>query len=127
MLNRITIYMYKGDLALNNLQQLICYKTKPNQTMPLLLFKKHNGNFKVNLSYKSPIFTAIFFFWEPKNNHVLPCRIFLKAPIMFIILYITCNGKRLNNMIILFYFISDDNNKTKRQILFFLTVKLSFE
>ena len=24
--------MYKEDLALNNLQWLICYKTKPNQT-----------------------------------------------------------------------------------------------
>ena len=26
------IYMYKKDSALNNLQELICYKTKPNQT-----------------------------------------------------------------------------------------------
>ena len=26
--------MYKEDLALNNLQWLICYKTKPNQTKP---------------------------------------------------------------------------------------------
>ena len=26
------IYMYKQDLALNNQQVLICYKTKPNQT-----------------------------------------------------------------------------------------------
>ena len=26
------IYMYKEDLALNNLQRLICHKTKPNQT-----------------------------------------------------------------------------------------------
>ena len=25
------IYMYKDDLALNNLQWLICHKTKPNQ------------------------------------------------------------------------------------------------
>ena len=24
-------YMYKDDLALNNLQWLICHKTKPNQ------------------------------------------------------------------------------------------------
>ena len=27
------IYMYKPDLALNNLQWLICHKTKPNQTI----------------------------------------------------------------------------------------------
>ena len=27
--------MYKKDLALNNLQRLICYKKKPNQTKPL--------------------------------------------------------------------------------------------
>ena len=26
------IYRYKKDLALNNLQWLICHKTKPNQT-----------------------------------------------------------------------------------------------
>ena len=26
------IYMFKEDLALNNLQKLICRKTKPNQT-----------------------------------------------------------------------------------------------
>ena len=25
------IYMYKEDVALNNLQWLICYKTQPNQ------------------------------------------------------------------------------------------------
>ena len=29
------IYMYKEDLALNNLQRLICQKTKPNQTKPV--------------------------------------------------------------------------------------------
>ena len=26
-------YMYKKDLALNNLQWLICHKTKPNQIL----------------------------------------------------------------------------------------------
>ena len=30
-----SIYMYKEDLALNNLQCLICLKTKPNQTIYL--------------------------------------------------------------------------------------------
>ena len=29
------IYKYKPDLALNNLQWLICHKTKPNQTKPM--------------------------------------------------------------------------------------------
>ena len=29
------IYMYKNDLALNNLQWLICYETKPNQQRPI--------------------------------------------------------------------------------------------
>ena len=29
------IYMYKEDLALNNLQVLICHKTQPNQTTDL--------------------------------------------------------------------------------------------
>ena len=27
------IYMYKEDLALNNLQWLICHKTQPNQIL----------------------------------------------------------------------------------------------
>ena len=31
------IYMYKRDLVLNNLQGLICHKTKPNQTKPYIL------------------------------------------------------------------------------------------
>ena len=29
------MYMYKGDLALNNLQWLICHKTKSNKTVTL--------------------------------------------------------------------------------------------
>ena len=28
------IYMYKNDLALNNLQSLICHETHPNPTQP---------------------------------------------------------------------------------------------
>ena len=28
-----SIYMYKEDLALNNLQWLICHKTQPNQIL----------------------------------------------------------------------------------------------
>ena len=31
------IYLYKKDLALDNLQLLICYKTKTNQTKPICL------------------------------------------------------------------------------------------
>ena len=27
----LNIYMYKNDLAVNNLQWLICHKTQPNQ------------------------------------------------------------------------------------------------
>ena len=29
------IYVYKEDLVLNDLQLLICHKTKPNQTKPM--------------------------------------------------------------------------------------------
>ena len=36
------VYLYKMDLALNNLQWLICHKTKPNQ---IDLFK---NNFRYN-------------------------------------------------------------------------------
>ena len=32
------IYMYKEDLALNNLQWLICNKTKPNQSLSVSVF-----------------------------------------------------------------------------------------
>ena len=35
------IYMYKKDLALNNLQWLICHKTQPNQgTKQIFSFKE---------------------------------------------------------------------------------------
>ena len=41
------IYTYKEDLALNNLQWLMCHKTKSNQTQPVDLgFKKLDSNFK---------------------------------------------------------------------------------
>ena len=48
------INMYKLDLALNNLQWLICHKTKPNQTLipqamdwiVLLLFYKDGFDIK---------------------------------------------------------------------------------
>ena len=39
--------MYKEDLALNNLQWLICHKTKPNQIKP-------NQNIHTNI-YKKEI------------------------------------------------------------------------
>ena len=32
------IYMYKEDLALNNLQWFICYKTQPNQSIYLNIY-----------------------------------------------------------------------------------------
>ena len=32
------IYLYKEDLALNNLQWLICHKTKPNQIIQTITF-----------------------------------------------------------------------------------------
>ena len=34
------IYMYKKDWALNNLQWLICHKTKPNQTKRSICSKR---------------------------------------------------------------------------------------
>ena len=38
---RSTLYMYKEDLALNNLQRLICHKTQPNQIIYLIyMFKE---------------------------------------------------------------------------------------
>ena len=40
-----SIDMYKKDLALNNLQWLICHKTKPNQP-PSATFKRRFNRFK---------------------------------------------------------------------------------
>ena len=40
------IYIYKKDLALNNLQWLICHKNKPNQ-------KKQNLSMTINCKFKS--------------------------------------------------------------------------
>ena len=36
------IYMYKEDLALNNLQWLICHKTQPNQIIYLIYMCKED-------------------------------------------------------------------------------------
>ena len=38
------IYMYKQDLASNNLQWLICHKTKPNQTWKSFLVFFYESN-----------------------------------------------------------------------------------
>ena len=38
------IYMYEQDMALNNLQWLICHKTEPNQTTAEIM-RKENRNF----------------------------------------------------------------------------------
>ena len=51
-------YMYKKDLALNNLHRLICYKTKPNQTKNIPPPKK----MKENKNWTNIYFTKIIFF-----------------------------------------------------------------
>ena len=40
------IYMYKEDLALNNQQWLICHKTKPNRIIPK---KQQHKNVNMNV------------------------------------------------------------------------------
>ena len=52
------IYMYKQDLALNNLQWLICHKTKP---------KKHKEFMSLHFDFLYILF----------NNENLPCSIFI--------------------------------------------------
>ena len=45
------MYMYKADLALNNLQWLICHKNKPNQVssrkacQPNEITHRHSGSY----------------------------------------------------------------------------------
>ena len=40
--------MYKQDLALNNLQWLICYKTQPNQTKFIYLIYMYKEDLTLN-------------------------------------------------------------------------------
>ena len=40
------IYMYKEDLALNNLQWLICHKTRPNQTNTTSIYSNSSASFQ---------------------------------------------------------------------------------
>ena len=42
------MYMNKNDLALNNLQWLICHKTKPNQTKPIYLMYMYKNDLALN-------------------------------------------------------------------------------
>ena len=51
--------MYKEDLALNNLQWLICHKTKPNQTKSYILIYMYKKDVVLNniqyfICYKTP-------------------------------------------------------------------------
>ena len=48
------IYMYKLDLALNNLQRLICHKTQPNQTV--MGFMWHKVSFKTVIAGLNSVF-----------------------------------------------------------------------
>ena len=45
----LIIYMYKKDLALNNLQWLICHKIRPNQNY-IQYFHKSSVHYTQNLS-----------------------------------------------------------------------------
>ena len=64
MLNRIVLIIYMNmDLALNNLQRLICHKTKPNQTKPNLTFvetPQHNTTDFTGHNYLNKL--QIYFF-----------------------------------------------------------------
>ena len=52
--------MYKQDLALNNLQRLICHKIEPNQTNNYVSgYVKHHQKFPWHL--KDNLFFFIFF------------------------------------------------------------------
>ena len=53
---QIIFYVYKDDLVLNNQQQLICYKTQPNQTNTwnhlTVCNQMSSGLFKNSIAYK---------------------------------------------------------------------------
>ena len=51
VLNRI-FYIYKKDLALNNLEWLICYKTKPSLTLSLSHQTYTNEDIKFAYKFK---------------------------------------------------------------------------
>ena len=61
------IYMYKEDLTLNNLQRLICHKTKPNKNLNLTLlfvirFEKIRKQYYIFIHYMIIL-----------DNEVFPC------------------------------------------------------
>ena len=49
------MYMYKEDLALNNLQWLICHKTQPNQTISTLPYFEKKEKRKKESKMKSSL------------------------------------------------------------------------
>ena len=68
------LYMYKEDLALHNLQWLICHKTTPNQTKPIIVLKmagimlvKHDNTKNAEVTIWDHLFRQMpFFFFNEK-------------------------------------------------------------
>ena len=77
------IYIYKKDLALNNLQWLICHETKSNQTNPEKSDRQLLCSFLIispfilpNLFFKVPFF-PFFKKKDPLKKHKKTNRLFL--------------------------------------------------
>ena len=75
MLNRIiwnrTVYMYKNGFGSNNLQRLMCYKTKPNQTK-LRLFYAKKFEYHIHYTFISIFLCSCFlrFLFSTQSNWV---------------------------------------------------------
>ena len=68
VLNR-TVYMYKIDLALNNLKWLICHKTKPKKIFSSLLSIYGIHVFKIAIFENVFHFLVFIFPLNPINMH----------------------------------------------------------
>ena len=68
VLNR-TDYLHKMDLALNNLQMLICHKTKPNLNKNLFIYSFYFiiFIFWIFIYFIDSYFYLIIYFWRFKE------------------------------------------------------------
>ena len=60
------IYMYEKDLALNNLQNLICHKTKPNHLNELI---RVSTSVVIHLTWLSVAQNQIYLASRENRNH----------------------------------------------------------
>ena len=102
-----TVYMYKMDLELNNLQWLICHQTKPNQAIFLSLSLYIYIYIYIYI-YTSPFMTSL---WDVKSGRSNLERITTKCFVQFL----TCLSSCIDSSIQSFPLTLVENLTTKRE------------